>query len=94
MLNIIIGWVLWTAVCIWAVCFFIAAIVLHRKRHNLGLLLFRLIIVVGNVISLIIPIAFNLSKLHLIWLVPASFAVALLLLPITAILGAGQSGRY
>ena len=89
----VLGWVLWTAVCVWAVAFGIAAIVLHRKRPDVGLLLFRLVIVVSNGVALLIPIAFDLSKFHLLWLVPASFVVALFLLPFVVMVGAGYSRR-
>ena len=78
---VIIGWVLWAIVCLWAVGFLLAAIVLYQQKRDLGLLRFRLLIVACNVVSLFIPIAYDISKFHLLWLVPVSFIVALLLMP-------------
>lgn len=78
---VIIGWVLWAIVCLWAVCFLLAAIILHQQKGDLGLLRFRLFIVACNVVSLFILIAYDISKFHLLWLVPVSFIVALLLMP-------------
>jgi len=58
-----------------------AGIILYRHKRDLGLLRFKLLIVVCNVVSLFIPIAYDISKLHLLWLVPLSFVVALVLMP-------------
>ena len=91
---IILGWILWMLVLVWVVFFAIAAIILHRKKRDLGLLLFRFFIVVGNGISLYIPIAYEISKFHLLWLVPVSFVIALIFLPFTAMLCARYSGKY
>lgn len=80
-----IGWILWGLVCALAVGLLFVVVkelrgeVSHPFRSNFRALLLELFSLTGIVASLYITVTWDISKLHFLWLVPASFGAATLL---------------
>lgn len=72
----IIGWILWVVVCIWASSFLYTAIMYYGKDRSLRKLVLGLMVVAGLFGSLCVTALFDISKLHLLWLVPVSYGAS------------------
>ena len=78
----IMGWIVWGFACILATVL-LCIVVKEFKgnvplpfRRNLRALLLELLTLVGILISLYVTIAREVSRIHLLWLIPASFGAA------------------
>jgi len=87
----IIGWILWGIGFFFAILlFFTAAKEIRGEappfQRNLEALSLELLTLVSIVISLYITTEQGVSKLHLLWLIPGSFGVALISVGLFAII--------
>lgn len=84
----VIGWVIWGLVCIFALQYIFISLQGLRGKLPYGYkssfypLMLKLGPLGGILVSLYITVGWDISKLHLLWLVPASYGVTYTVLPL------------
>jgi len=78
----VFGWVIWAITCVILVSFILATLSTRNSGPHNNHLRYCLLLVLGLIITILMPI----SKLHLLWWVPVTFFVNLLLSEVLTII--------